>query len=112
MLNMLTQEQILPFLDTVIQSYVSPIKSASLSTCHRLVSLTLLRRHYRNETPKGITSMYDVLPYSPETIRRAVKDGFDTGMIERVAIGDRRYKNIKASQQLVETFERMRVEST
>ena len=56
--------------------------------------------------------MYDVLPYSPETIRRSVKDGIEMGMIERVAIGDKRYKNIKASQQLVETFERMRVEST
>jgi hypothetical protein len=109
---MLTQEQILPFLDTCIRSYGSPSKYASISTCHRLVALALLRRHYRNEEPKGITCLYDVLPYSPETIRRAVCDGVDMDMIERVEMGDRRYKKIRATKLLVETFEAMHVEST
>ena len=109
---MLTKDQIIPFLNTCIRSYASPFKYASISPCHRLVTLVLLRRHYRNEEPKGITCLYDVLSYSPETIRRAVSDGVDMDMIERVEMGDRRYKKIRATKLLVETFEETHVEST
>lgn len=109
---MLTKNQIIPFLDTVIRSYGEPSKYASISTCHRLVALALLRRHYRGDAPRGITCMYDVIPFSPETIRRAVKDGFDMGIIERVEGGDRRFKRIQATELLVETFEETHVEST
>jgi hypothetical protein len=56
--------------------------------------------------------MYDVLPFSPETIRRAVKDGVDMGVVEVVRGGDKRYKKIQASKLLVETFEEKHVEST
>ena len=109
---MLTKDQIIPFLNTCIRSYASPFKYASISPCHRLVTLVLLRRHYRNEEPKGITCLYDVLSYSPETIRRAVKDGFDMGIIERASGGDKRLKRIRASQLLVDNFEETHVEST
>jgi hypothetical protein len=55
--------------------------------------------------------MYNVIPFSPETIRRAVKDGVEMGVIDVVNGGDRRYKKIKASQELVDTFEKDNVES-
>jgi hypothetical protein len=55
--------------------------------------------------------MYNVIPFSPETIRRAVKDGVDMGIIDVVNGGDKRYKKIKASQELVDTFEKDNVES-
>lgn len=109
---MLTKEQIIPFLNTCIRSYTSPSKYSSISPCHRLVALALLRRHYRSEVPRGVTCMYDVLPFSPETIRRAVKDGVDMGVVEIVRGGDKRYKKIQASKLLVETFEEKHVEST
>ena len=109
---MLKRDQILPFLDTCIRSYGSTSKYVKLSTCHRLVAFTLLRRHYRGDAPRGITCMYDVLPYSPETIRRAVADGVDLDMVEVVRGGDKRYKRIQASKLLVETFEEKHVEST
>ena len=109
---MLTKDQIIPFLDTVIRSYGSPSKYASISTCHRLVALALLRIHYRKDAPRCIRYTFEGFPFSPETIRRAVKDGFDMGIIERVEGGDRRLKMIRATQLLVETFEETHVEST
>jgi len=109
---MLTKDQILPFLDTVIRSYSSPTKYASISTCHRLIALTLLRVHYRKDAPQSIRHTFEGFPFSPETIRRAVKDGFDMGVIERAEGGDRRQKRVQASQLLVDNFEERHVEST
>lgn len=55
--------------------------------------------------------MYNVIPFSPETIRRAVKDGVEMGIIDVVNGGDKRYKKIKASKELVDTFDKDNVES-
>lgn len=82
-----------------------------MSQCHRLVSVALLLRYYKNEEAQGITCMYNVIPFSPETIRRAVKDGIELDVIKVENGGDKRYKKIKASQELVDTFEKNHVES-
>ena len=55
--------------------------------------------------------MYNVIPFSPETIRRAVKDGVEMGIIDVVNGGDKRYKKIKASKELVDTLDKDNVES-
>ena len=104
-------ECIVPCLDAIIRSYTDPSPHARISACHRLVGVALLRRHYRDETPRGITCMYDHLPFSKETIRRAVRDGIDMGYIEVISGTDKRYKRIRASQLLIDTFESMHVES-
>ena len=109
---MLKQDQILPYLDTVIRSYEAPSKYVSISTCHRLVALALLRAHYRKDVPQCIRYTFEGFPFSPETIRRAVKDGFDMGIIERVEGGDRRLKLLQATKLLVDNFEETHVEST
>ena len=56
--------------------------------------------------------MYGVLPFSSETIRRAVKDGVEMGLIDIVNGGDKRYKKIKASQELVDRFEGVVLDSS
>jgi hypothetical protein len=55
--------------------------------------------------------MYGVLPFSPETIRRAVQTGIEMSVLELDNWGDKRFKRIKASKLLVETFEQTHVES-
>lgn len=114
---MLKRKQILPYLNTYIQSFThkrtAPVNMyVRMSLCHRVIAHALLRRHYTNEEPKGITCMYNVIPFSPETIRRAIKDGVEMGIIKVVNGGDKRYKKIKASKELVDTFEQNHVEST
>jgi len=113
---LLKRNQIRAYLETYIQSFThkrtAPVNVyVRMSLCHRVIAHALLRRHYNNEEPRGITCMYNVIPFSPETIRRAVKDGVEMGVIDVVNGGDKRYKKIKASQELVDTFEKDNVES-
>lgn len=84
----------------------------NISLCHRLIANVLLRVHYRKDEPQCIRHTFEGFPFSPETIRRAVKDGFDMGIIERAEGGDRRQKRVQASQLLVDNFEETHVEST
>jgi len=114
---MLTKEQIIPYLDAYVRSLEDGVNNPSrtyvnVSLCHRLIANVLLRNHYRKDEPRCIRHTFEALRFSPETIRRAVKDGFDMGVIERVEGGDRRLKIIRASQLLVENFEETHVEST
>ena len=114
---MLKRNQILPYLETRLELAKSSSKNnaeifASMSQCHRLLAASLLLGHYRGDEARGITCMYDVLPFSPETIRRAVKDGVEMGIIDVVNGGDKRYKKIKASQELVDRFEDVVLDSS
>ena len=114
---MLKRNQILPYLETRLECADLPRKSksgifTSMSHCHRLLAVALLLGHYRRDIPKGITCMYGVLPFSAETIRRAVKDGVAMGVIDVVNGGDKRYKKIKASQELVDRFEDVVLDSS
>ena len=111
---MLTKEQIIPYLDTYVRSFEFNRASeyVNVSSCHRVIAHVLLRRHYRKVVAQCIRHTFEDLSFSPETIRRAVKDGFDMGMIERVEGGDKRLKRIRATQLLVDNFEVTHVEST
>jgi len=114
---MLKRNQILPFLETRLEcanllSKSNLLTFLNMSQCHRLLAVALLLGHYRGDIPKGITCMYNVIPFSAETIRRAVKDGVDMGVIEVVNGGDKRYKKIKASQELVDRFEDVVLDSS
>ena len=114
---MLKRDQILPYLDAYVRSLEPVVDNPSrtyvnISLCHRLIANVLLRRHYRKYTPQCIRYTFEGYPFSPETIRRAVKDGFDMAVIERVEGGDKRLKLIRASQLLVDNFEETHVEST
>ena len=111
---MLTKEQIIPYLDTYVRSFEFNRASeyVNVSSCHRVIAHVLLRRHYRKVAPQCIRHTFESLSFSPETIRRAVKDGFDMGVIERLEGGDRRLKRIRATQLLVDNFEVTHVEST
>ena len=114
---MLKRDQILPYLDAYVRSLEPVINNrareyANISLCHRLIAHVLLRVHYRKDEPQCIRHTFEGFPFSPETIRRAVKDGFDMGVIERAEGGDRRQKRVQASQLLVDNFEETHVEST
>ena len=114
---MLTKEQIIPYLDAYVRSLEPVVTNrareyVNISLCHRLIANVLLRRHYRKYTPQCIRHTFEGFPFSPETIRRAVKDGFDMDIIERVSGGDKRLKLVRASQLLVDNFEETHVEST
>ena len=89
-LPMLTKEQIIPYLDTYVRSFEFNRASeyVNVSSCHRVIAHVLLRRHYRKVAPQCIRHTFESLSFSPETIRRAVKDGFDMGVIERLEGGD------------------------
>lgn len=113
---MLKRDQILPYLNAYVRS-LEPVtnnqarKYVNMSLCHRLVANVLLRGHYRKDEPQCIRRTFEGFPFSPETIRRAVKDGMDIGIIEHVKGGDRRLKLIRASKLLVDCFEETHVES-
>lgn len=114
---MLKQNMIVPYLDTYLRSFISDHKNLArtfvkMSLCHRVIAHVFLRRHYLKQEPRGIVCMYDVLPFSPETIRRAVNDGLGIGLLEEDNWGDKRFKRIKASKLLVDCFEETHVEST
>lgn len=114
---MLKRNQILPFLETRLEcanliSKSNTLTFINMSQCHRLITVALLLGHYRGEEARGITCMYGVLPFSSETIRRAVKDGVAMGVIDVVNGGDKRYKKIKASQELVDRFEDVVLDSS
>ena len=113
-LPMLTKEQIIPYLDTYVRSFEFNRASeyVNISSCHRVIAHVLLRRHYRKVVAQCIRHTFEGVSFSPETIRRAVKDGVDMGMIERMEGGDRRLKRILATQLLVDNFEVTHVEST
>lgn len=114
---MLKRDQILPYLDYCLRFHKSDASSPYVvfsrrSTCHRSLVLTLLYHHYSGNVLESISTLYSTLRFSPETIRRAVKDGIEEGCIEASKGRDRRYKRIQASQLLVESFEETHVEST
>jgi len=114
---MLKRDQIIPYLDAYVRSLEDGVNNPSrtyvnISLCHRLIANVLLRAHYRKDEPQSIRHTFEGFPFSPETIRRAVKDGFDMAVIERVEGGDKRLKLIRASQLLVDNFEETHVEST
>ena len=110
---MLTKDQIIPYLDAYVRSLEDGITNhVNISLCHRLIANVLLRAHYRKDAPQCIRYTFEGFPFSPETIRRAVKDGFEMGIIERVEGGDRRLKLIQATKLLVDNFEETHVEST
>ena len=108
----LKRDQIVPTLDVILRINLNPSIYSRISRCHRLIAVILVRRHYMNEGADCITCIFDDLPCSRETTRRAVRDGVRLGIIDEVTDpNDRRRKLVKASQKLIDTFESRHVES-
>jgi hypothetical protein len=108
----LKRDQILPTLDLILRINLNPSEYSRMSRCHRLISVMLVRRYYMKQKPDCITCIFDDLPFSRETTRRAVRDGVRMGVIDQVSDPtDRRRKLVQASQKLIDTFESRHVES-
>lgn len=108
----LKRDQIVACLDVVIRSQTNPSAYSRMSRCHRLIAVVLVRRYYLEEAADCITCIFDELPFSSETTRRAVRDGVGMGIIDEVIDPtDRRRKLVQASQKLIDTFESRHVES-
>ena len=108
----LKRDQILPTLDMIFRINLNPSAYSRMSRCHRLIALVLVRRYYLYENAECIGSTFDLLPFSSETTRRAVRDGVRMGIIDEVNDPtDRRRKLVQASQKLIDTFESRHVES-
>jgi len=108
----LNRDQIVPTLDVILRVNLTPSIYSRISRCHRLIAVILVRRHYTEQKPDCITCIFDELPFSRETTRRAVRDGVRLGIIDEVTDpNDRRRKLVKASQKLIDTFESRHVES-
>ena len=114
---MLKRDQITSYLGYCVEYHQTSSKNLYVSFsrrsgCHRALVLTLLHRHYSGSSLGSISSLYPVLRYSPETIRRAVKEGVQDDAVAVHDGKDRRYKRISASKLLVDCFEETHVEST
>lgn len=108
----LKRNQIIPTLDMIFRIDLNPSAYSRMSRCHRLIVLVLVRRYYLYENAEGIGTTFDLLPFSSETTRRAVRDGVRMGVIDQVSDPtDRRRKLVQASQILIDTFELSHVES-
>ena len=108
----LKRDQIIPTLDVILRIDLNPSVYSRISRCHRMIALVLVRRYYLYENAEGIGTTFDLLPFSSETTRRAVRDGVRMGIIDEVSDPtDRRRKLVQASQKLIDTFESRHVES-
>ncbi len=108
----LKRDQLIPTLDVILRVNLNPSEYSRMSRCHRMIALVLVRRYYLYENAEGIGTTFDLLPFSSETTRRAVRDGVRLGIIDEVTDpNDRRRKLVQASQKLIDTFESRHVES-
>ena len=108
----LTRDQIIPVIDTTIRCAQRSNSFMNISPCHRLIGTLLLRRYYTRSELDCIKGVYNAVPYSSETTRRAVRDGVRMGVIDQTPDPkDRRRKLIKASYKLIAHFESEHLES-
>ena len=108
----LKRDQIVPTLDVCLRVNLNPSEYSRISRCHRLIALVLVRRYYLYEIAESIGNTFDLLPFSSETTRRAVRDGVRMGIINEITDpNDRRCKLVQASNKLIEVFESRHVES-
>lgn len=115
---MLKRDQIVPYLDAYMRTFRDGSTNLArlfvrTSTCHRVIANGLLLHHYKGYDLISVKTVVRRSPFSEETTRRALRDGIDMGIIDKVEDKtDRRRKRIRASQLLVDCFESTHVEST